>query len=101
MSPHLQLASFFLDNRGHGLIRDGRFYEPAYYQDRVPIRDSSSIEGHAVRAVYLMAGVVDVYLETGEDALLAAATTAVGRHGRTQAVHHRRARIASIQRKLR
>ena len=26
--------------------------------------------GHAVRALYLLAGVVDVYLETGEEALL-------------------------------
>jgi uncharacterized protein len=72
-SSYLQLASFFLDHRGRGLIRTGRFYEPAYYQDRVPIRESSVIEGHAVRAVYLMTGVVDVYLETGEEALLAAA----------------------------
>jgi uncharacterized protein len=70
---HLQLASFFVDHRGQGLIRTGRFYETAYYQDRVPIRESSSIEGHAVRAVYLMSGVVDVYLETGDEALLAAA----------------------------
>ncbi len=70
---HLQLATFFLDHRGHGLIRTGRFYEPAYYQDRMPVRDSSTIEGHAVRAVYLLSGVVDVYLETGERALLAAA----------------------------
>ncbi len=70
---YLELASFFLDQRGHGLIRTGRFYEPAYYQDRVPIRESSTIEGHAVRAVYLLSGVVDVYLETGETALLEAA----------------------------
>src|SRR3984957_1283683 len=70
---HLELASFFLDHRGHGLIHTGRFYEPSYYQDRVPIRESAIIEGHAVRAVYLMTGVVDVSLETGEGALLAAA----------------------------
>ena len=70
---HLELASFFLDHRGHCLIRTGRFYEPAYYQDRVPIRKSSAIEGHAVRAVYLLSGIVDVYLETGETALLDAA----------------------------
>jgi DUF1680 family protein len=70
---HLQLAQFFIDHRGHGLIRPGRFYDPAYYQDRVPIRDSTTIEGHAVRAVYLLSGVVDVYLETGDQALLAAA----------------------------
>jgi hypothetical protein len=69
----LELAGFFLDHRGHGLVDTGRFYEPAYYQDRVPIRESCTIEGHAVRAVYLLTGVVDVYLETGETALLEAA----------------------------
>ena len=69
---HLRLASFFIDHRGRGLIQTGRLYEPAYYQDRVPIRESSVIEGHAVRAVYLLSGVVDLYLETGDEALLAA-----------------------------
>jgi len=72
-AAHLQLASFFIDHRGIGLVQTGRFYEAAYYQDRVPIRESSVIEGHAVRAVYLLSGVVDLYLETGGDALLAAA----------------------------
>jgi uncharacterized protein len=69
----LDLARFFLDHRGHGLLRDARFYDPGYYQDRVPIRESTTIEGHAVRAVYLLSGIVDAYLETGEGALLATA----------------------------
>jgi DUF1680 family protein len=70
----LRLAAFFLDHRGRGLLSHARFYDPAYYQDRVPVRDSSVIEGHAVRAVYLLSGVTDLYLETGEQALLDAAT---------------------------
>ena len=68
----LELAGFFLDHRGHGLLSAARFYDPAYYQDRVPIRDATTIEGHAVRAVYLLSGIVDVALETGDAALLAA-----------------------------
>jgi DUF1680 family protein len=40
------------------------------YQDRVPVRESIAVEGHAVRALYLTAGVADVYLETGDRALL-------------------------------
>lgn len=71
-AAYVQLADFFVDHRGRGVIQTGRFYEPAYYQDRVPIRNSNTIEGHAVRAVYLMSGVVDLYLETGDDTLLAA-----------------------------
>lgn len=38
-------------------------------QDRVPLREQRVISGHAVRATYLYAGVADVYLETGEQAL--------------------------------
>jgi len=37
---------------------------------RVPLREATEIEGHAVRAMYLMAGATDLYLETGEQALL-------------------------------
>lgn len=69
----LDLAQFFLDHRGYGLLSTARFYDPAYYQDRVPVRDATIIEGHAVRAVYLLSGMVDVALETGDAALLASA----------------------------
>ena len=34
------------------------------------MREQGEIEGHAVRALYLAAGVTDLYLETGEEALL-------------------------------
>ena len=39
-------------------------------QDRVPVREATTVEGHAVRQLYLCAGVTDIYLETGETALL-------------------------------
>ncbi len=39
--------------------------------DRQPFRDMDKIVGHAVRANYLMAGVADVYAETGDKTLLA------------------------------
>ena len=38
--------------------------------DRQPFRDMDKIVGHAVRANYLMAGVADVYAETGDQTLL-------------------------------
>jgi DUF1680 family protein len=71
---HLELARFFLDQRGYGWLGPGRFNSPAYYQDRVPVRDAAEVEGHAVRGTYLAAGVADLYLETGESALLQALT---------------------------
>jgi uncharacterized protein len=66
---HLALAQCFLDRRGYGLLGPGT-YGPAYYQDDRPVRESRSVTGHAVRALYLACGVVDAYLETGEWALL-------------------------------
>jgi uncharacterized protein len=69
---YLDLARFFLDQRGRGWLGPGRYSSAAYYQDRVPIRDAAEVEGHAVRALYLTAGIADVYLETAEAALLTA-----------------------------
>jgi DUF1680 family protein len=69
---YLDLAGFFVDQRGRGLLGPGRYNSAAYYQDRVPVRDAAELEGHAVRALYLTTGVADLYLETGEAALLAA-----------------------------
>lgn len=37
-------------------------------QDRLPLHEQEKIEGHAVRANYLYAGVADVYLERGDKA---------------------------------
>jgi DUF1680 family protein len=69
---YLDLVTFFVDQRGKGFLGPGRFNSSAYYQDRVPVREASEVEGHAVRATYLAAGVTDLYLETGDPALLAA-----------------------------
>ncbi|MFJ4296297.1 glycoside hydrolase family 127 protein [Curtobacterium sp. NPDC089689] len=68
---YLDLAHWFVDARGHGIIeRAGG--EPTYFSDRVPAREATTVEGHAVRAVYLAAGAVDVAIETGDTELLAA-----------------------------
>ena len=36
-------------------------------QDRIPLKTHRNIQGHAVRANYLYAGVADLYLETGDE----------------------------------
>jgi uncharacterized protein len=66
---YLELADTLTTRRGHGMFADGRF-DLDYYQDSEPVRDAGSIVGHAVRALYLAAGVTDIYAETGERALL-------------------------------
>jgi hypothetical protein len=65
---YLQSARYFIDARGHGLIRPVR--DSSYFQDRVPVREATTVEGHAVRAMYLAAGATDVYAETGDKALV-------------------------------
>ncbi|MDR6571601.1 DUF1680 family protein [Curtobacterium sp. 320] len=71
---YLDLAHWFVDARGTGIIeRAGG--EPTYFSDRVPSRQATTVEGHAVRAVYLAAGAVDVAIETGDTELLTASET--------------------------
>jgi DUF1680 family protein len=71
---YLDLASFFINQRGSGRMRGYGRLGPEYHQDRVPVRQATVVEGHAVRQLYLTAGVTDVYLETGEQALSEALT---------------------------
>jgi uncharacterized protein len=69
-SRYLTLADTLVSRRGFGMFAGGRF-NLDYYQDAEPVRDARSIVGHAVRALYLAAGVTDIHAETGEEALLA------------------------------
>ena len=62
---YLTLAGHLVDRRGHGLLGGG-----GYFQDRVPVRAAQDVEGHAVRQLYLLAGVTDLASETGEQALI-------------------------------
>ena len=71
---YLDLASYFVDVRGHGTLTDPTWqgWTSVYFSDRIPVRDTVYPEGHAVRAVYLAAGATDVAVETGDDELFAA-----------------------------
>ncbi len=68
--PYLRLASQFIEQRGQGLIGDSGFGR-RYLQDWEPVRETAVLYGHAVRALYLDAGVADVAAETGDAELLA------------------------------
>jgi DUF1680 family protein len=64
------LAGQFIEQRGRGLIGDSGFGS-RYLQDHLPVREANQLSGHAVRALYLEAGVVDLATETGDVELLA------------------------------
>jgi DUF1680 family protein len=68
---YLDQARLFVERRGHGVLGDIEFGS-SYYQDDVPVREASVMVGHAVRAMYLAAGAVDVAVETDDDELVEA-----------------------------
>jgi DUF1680 family protein len=68
---YLTLAERMVDLRGHGLLEVG-LLGAKYFQDHVPVRESATASGHAVRQLYLNAGATDVFLETGDASLLTA-----------------------------
>ena len=68
---YLEQARLFVERRGRGLLGDHELGQ-AYFQDDVPVRAARVLRGHAVRALYLASGAVDVAVETGDDELLEA-----------------------------
>jgi DUF1680 family protein len=70
---YLDMALFFIDQRGKNIMGGTKsHFNSSYFQDRVPLREAQEVEGHAVRQLYLLSGVTDIYMETGEYALLKA-----------------------------
>ncbi|MGO9661612.1 MAG: glycoside hydrolase family 127 protein [Acidimicrobiales bacterium] len=66
---YLQQAKYFVGQRGHGLLA-GAAAPLSYFSDRVPVRGAVTVEGHAVRAIYLAAGATDVAVEAHDEELL-------------------------------
>ncbi len=70
---YLELSKFFIDNRG--LDSEEQYYNWAnalYSQDHLPVRQQTTAEGHAVRAVYLYSAMADLALEYGDEELFTA-----------------------------
>ncbi|MFN2135198.1 MAG: glycoside hydrolase family 127 protein [Candidatus Promineifilaceae bacterium] len=72
---HLELAKLFIDRRGRSRMSGHAGYGPVYQQDHVPLREAEEVAGHAVRQLYLTTGATDLYMESGEGALLQAMLT--------------------------
>lgn len=66
---YLELASVLVERRGHGHL-NANPRGAVYSQDHEQVRASTSLAGHAVRALYLMCGVTDVAVETHDVELL-------------------------------
>ena len=68
---YLDLARFFLDARGRGRggeeDSEGIATWGEYNQDHLPVLEQTSAVGHAVRAVYMYAGMADVAALTGDE----------------------------------
>ena len=71
---HLELAKYFIDQRGQAPLyfaeereknKNDFFWKDSYFQDQYyqagkPVRQQDRAEGHAVRAVYLYTGMAEV-----------------------------------------
>lgn len=73
---YFKLAQFFVENRGSGFFAkepnnaDERTNDLTYWLDNKPLKDQTSIIGHAVRAAYLLSGATDVAGVTNDNDLL-------------------------------
>jgi DUF1680 family protein len=68
---YTDLARLFIERCGTGTLGVHPFGQE-YFQDDVPVREVTTMRGHAVRALYLAAGALDVATETGDDDLTGA-----------------------------
>ena len=63
---HLELAKFFIKNRGINPIEDPRMEIPEYSQSHLPVMNQETAVGHCVRACYLYSAMADLAYETND-----------------------------------
>ena len=73
---YLEMANFFVDNRGlHRKSESANPASPKYSQSHLPVREQATAEGHAVRAVYLYTAMADLaYINNDKEMLKACET---------------------------
>ena len=57
---YLELARFFLEERGKHQEQLAPQFKPCYNQNHLPVREQTTAQGHAVRAVYLYSAMADL-----------------------------------------
>lgn len=73
--PYLDLAKFFIDERGrraYDKSSSDEWKNGMYWQDNEPVVAQDDAEGHAVRAMYLYSGMADVAALTDDREYIAA-----------------------------
>ncbi|THV24537.1 glycoside hydrolase family 127 protein [Glycomyces paridis] len=63
---YLEQARLFIERRGRGTLAPVALLDASYFQDDKPVREADVWRGHAVRALYLAAGAVDVAVDTDD-----------------------------------
>ncbi|WP_241990273.1 MULTISPECIES: glycoside hydrolase family 127 protein [Cryobacterium] len=71
---YFEQARVFIERRGHGTLPVRPLLSAEYFQDDIPVRKANALRGHAVRALYLAAGALDVATETDDQELTDAVT---------------------------
>jgi DUF1680 family protein len=66
---YLEQARLFIERRGRGTLPVRPLLSAEYFQDDEPVREATVLRGHAVRALYLSAGALDVAVDTGDQQL--------------------------------
>ncbi len=83
---HLRLAQYFIKERGkkplyfeeenkrnqNNFYWENSYFQYQYYQAGKEVKLQDKAEGHAVRAVYLYSGMIDVAIKTGDEELFKA-----------------------------
>lgn len=84
---YLKLAKYFIDQRGVGenyffeedrngkkkqIFPEFADYDPRYSQSHLPVREQTTAEGHAVRAVYMYCAMADLAYEYRDEELMQA-----------------------------
>ena len=64
---YLELAQFFVDVRGHGLLKHPHVYfDSAYFQDHEPFNEMDSLSRPRGPRAYYSCGATDLYIELGD-----------------------------------
>jgi len=72
---YFELSEFFINARGTQDEINPGWMNNSYNQSHLPVREQTTAEGHAVRAVYLYCGMADIAYHTGEEELKKACET--------------------------
>lgn len=67
---YLDLAEFFIEERGRNLKKDAESMDPSYNQSEAPVRELHRANGHAVRACYLYTAMAMLGLRKNDQTML-------------------------------